>query len=208
MTYLRPPKCPIIDVSLRCHTNSQFSVLSRSRASAFTRRCNPTCGFCPLLRIQVSFFAASIWTILKFRRTSSNVARVSYATSLMRQSVLHLHHRASARGALLLRHRQRVRRARRPGAPDPRRLVQAFHRHARAGRDAPPAPPAALHPRAEAARIFRRRPPHRHLSGRRVSRALLRGLPSPRGRPAGSRDDRGSRVLQPRAGSGPHVSLS
>ncbi len=59
---------------------------------------------------------------------SRNVAKVSYATSLMKKGVLHLHDRAPALGLHRHGRRQRHRRARQPRSPHPRRQRAALHR--------------------------------------------------------------------------------
>ena len=130
-----------------------------------------------------------------------NVARVSYATSLMKKGVLlstteHLLAALYSCGvdnvyieldALEL--------------PILDGSSQPFIEMLAAGRNPPAAEAAALSEGREAAGIFRRRTAHRHLPGGRFPGALFRGIRASRGGRAGNRDARGARVVQPDAGA-------
>ena len=137
-----------------------------------------------------------------------NVARVSYATSLMKQSVLISTTEHLLGGAVFLRDRQCLRGIRRAGVADSRWLSQPFIDLLARGRDAPAC--------AGSAATFALCKPLEFADGDRRIGIYPAGefrvhcfvdYHHPAIGPAGNRDDRRSRIVQPRTGARAHLWL-
>ena len=125
--------------------------------------------------------------------TGRNVAKVSYATSLMRQGVLisTTEHLLSA--LIGYGHRQRHRRARQSGAAHPRWQRASLRGGLPVRRHSNAAPPPRVSPHSQNRRSPRRQQVHRRLSRRR---ATASPTPSTFPRPSASR------ILSARSGHG------
>ena len=139
------PRCYAYDIE--CGSKPPFSARSKSAGSVCTRRSGEHANDSRPRRTGIVFRRSDL-EYFPIPASWKHVARVSYATSLMRQGVLISDHRTSAQHALQLRHRQRFHRNRQSGSADSRRQRQAVRgTAARSGR-APAAPqaPISAHP--------------------------------------------------------------
>ena len=135
------------------------------RQSVFTRRCAATCGSLPAPADTGIVFRRVDLDNFEIEAHVDNVARVSYATSLMRQGVL-ISTTEHLLAALYCCGIDNVyRRARCAGVADSRWIVEAVYRSAGASRDDAPAAASRRYIRVVKPLEFMRwRPPHRHLS--------------------------------------------